>query len=490
MNEFLFYVAESKPAKAEYPFFLLKPNKWDDYGNRTLFFLEFYDSENTKFEIGEIKIMHKEAPNTRDKIQHSFSELSEDFCSLGQDNEFYKKFVEVIGKKEALLVLENLNDAAFNPGVLDIFQHLDGFKNSLIRFSEAEKALREAKAIIAETTNEKMFNFSYCCRLSEGLEFPSVEFNFTGNPDLPSKIIALVGNNGTGKTSFLAQMALDLSGQDRKFLKDDTFNPGRPLFSRVIAVSYSAFDKFTRPKSNKKFSYFYCGIKGEDGHLLSQPKISDANRMAFETIREEKREGLWLKSLSPFLGDENASQIAEEIFDNGAYDYLRNEDSYRFSSGQKYLLYVLSQVIAYTQDDSLILFDEPETHLHPTAVIKLINTIYNILNKRKSYAVLATHSPIILQAIPSSHVRVFERIGDLPNIRRLYYECFGGNIARITDEVFNTTETEKAYTEVLQTLSTKYIYEDVLSLFENNLTLNPRTYLFNLYNEKSNPSRR
>ena len=44
----------------------------------------------------------------------------------------------------------------------------------------------------------------------------------------------------------------------------------------------------------------------------------------------------------------------------------------RLSSGERIMVYLWSQLVAYIRFDTLILFDEPETHLHPNAISELL----------------------------------------------------------------------------------------------------------------------
>jgi len=47
------------------------------------------------------------------------------------------------------------------------------------------------------------------------------------------------------------------------------------LFTRVLAVSFSAFDKFTLPEKEGS-SYVYCGIRTEGGKL-SRKDLASVN---------------------------------------------------------------------------------------------------------------------------------------------------------------------------------------------------------------------
>jgi predicted ATP-binding protein involved in virulence len=111
----------------------------------------------------------------------------------------------------------------------------------------------------------------------------------------------------------------------------------------------------------------------------------------------------------------------------------------------------------------------------------MINMIGYILKKYNGYAILATHSPIILQEVPSNNVRVFERLGNTPNVRNLEIETFGENISNITKTVFSTDNVRQDYKDVLRKLAAKYSLEEVEGLFEGRLSMNALIFLKGCY---------
>ena len=73
----------------------------------------------------------------------------------------------------------------------------------------------------------------------------------------------------------------------------------------------------------------------------------------------------------------------------------------------------MTEIIANIRYDSLIIFDEPETHLHPNAISQLINSIHSLADQFKSYCIIAPHSPIIVQGILSKNIFVINQAGIL-----------------------------------------------------------------------------
>lgn len=144
-------------------------------------------------------------------------------------------------------------------------------------------------------------------------------------------------------------------------------------------------------------------------------------------------------------------------------------------------MYVITEILAHIKQNSILLFDEPEMHLHPNAIANFIRMIEDILKKFDSYAIVATHSPIILQEIPGRYVNVFEKQGNIPMVYKLGIESFGENIDVLTEQVFKTMEVNDNYKQVLKNLSENHSYKSVLSIFENKLSLSATTFLLNQY---------
>lgn len=463
------------------PYIGLYSDNWDDYHFRTLYSMYYYDETNTRIFIGTTKILHVNEKITSLVLPKKFNELNDDFCSLGQNLSFYERLEDEF-PNVYIKILEKLNDVAFFDGIRDKFENHIGLKNSLTRLVEADKAYNEAKKIILNIPYQQNFKFKYNCLLDNAKSKHSIYFNFDDQNNLPSRIISLVGKNGTGKTQLLANLALDLSGLSRKKLQDDVFIPSRPHFSKVIAISYSIFDKFTRPQPTKSFSYKYCGLKDENGRLISGPKIVDNYTEAINIIIQKNRHKIWFEVISSLLDSELTEYFYEELFENSNYDIVNYNKNSKLSSGQSFLMYVITEVIANIKPNSLLLFDEPEMHLHPNAISNLVRMLDNLINKYDSYAVIATHSPIIIQEIPSRYVKVLDRQGSTPMIYDLPQESFGENIEILTQEVFKTKDVDDNYKFILKKLSKDYDYQTVLSMF-NNLSLNAKSYLIGMYNK-------
>ncbi|WP_412464102.1 AAA family ATPase [Flavobacterium mekongense] len=481
MENLNFYINPTDETKTKIPCFILQYRQWDDFNRKTSFYLSYINQDQEREYLGLVKIGHIDEFEPLKILDKYYTELKDEFFSLCQSIQTYENLFSILGKDLFEKYLNAMNDMAFLDAIRNEFEYNSNFTSSLIRTSEAEKAFKEAKSKLYGLKISKNFIFTYKTNLQNTFGEHIVDFNFEDKKLLPNRIIALIGKNGTGKTQFLAQFALDLSGQSRNLLKEDVFQPHRPLFSKVIAISYSAFDKFTRPQKDKSFSYKYCGLKDEDGKLLTGPKIVENYKESVELILKQNRQNTWYKVMQTIIDDDLADMFYEEIFENQNYEIVNNKTSKKLSSGQSFLMYVITEVLAHIRENSILLFDEPEMHLHPNAIANFVRMQEILLERFDSYSIVATHSPIILQEIPSRYVNVFERQGNVPMIYKLGIESFGENIDVLTEQVFKTIEVEDNYKKILKELSKSNTYKKVLKLFDDKLSLNAKTYLLNQY---------
>lgn len=101
--------------------------------------------------------------------------------------------------------------------------------------------------------------------------------------------------------------------------------------------------------------------------------------------------------------------------------------------------------------------------------------------KSITYAIFSTHSPLILQEIPSKYIQILDRVDNSLNVRKPDIECFGNNISEIVFDVFDVTSVESNFKSHLRKLSQNKSYNDILELFDGNLSLNALIFLKSCY---------
>lgn len=469
-----FYKKEARdhrpPANAEYPCVVLSFDRWNDYNVRTQFDLYYWPIAGVPRTCGQVKILHNSGSSTQ--LDDTFTELNGSFCSLGQSVDYYRHLASLgDGIKSAILTA--LRDIVVHRESADTFIHLPEFRSSLLRFSEPTKLYEQGlSAFDFATANESLTAFSFNCRLTGASADHAVSFNFRDREPLPGRIVAFIGTNGTGKTRYLERLANAVVYGP----SDDTesFQPDRPRFSRVIAISYSAFDEFRKPTTDAAATVIRCGIHNADGMLKDLPALAAEIRSNLDAAYQCTRMDALAKSLReilPMAVVETLTQPARSIV-----GYIFPDISQlQLSSGQLVLLSILSSLAVQIEPDSLLLFDEPEMHLHPNAIGGLMRAINTALTEFQSYAVMATHSPLILQQLPGRYVRVFRRIDSTPVIDSLPVESFAENLTAITEEIFHASEGPTLYGEWFRQMLSTNAAEEIAQLFEGRLSFNAKT---------------
>lgn len=471
-------------------------NNWDDFGYSTLFQLFYCDSNGKPHEIGYIKIYS----NKQDELGSSkkiltylkfgeINQLDKSFCSLGQSPNFYRNLI-LHCSREWELVLKRLNDMATNKDIKRDFIEQEGVKVSLLRDSGAQKALEEAERIVHGRIFDNDMSFSYCCPLYKSENKINIAFDFKKDDFFPHRINVVVGKNGTGKTTLLANLAKDIQSYGSSFISKTA------TFHKIITISYSAFDKFYVPgldekedkDSNKKnskvkdennrslFDYLYCGLRTPKGLLTEKEKIKLLAE-AYKKVKDKNRELKWKEIVKQVISYDIDRIINEIEF----YDIFEKQ-RVPLSSGQQIILLTLTEIIGEIEEESLILFDEPELYLHPNAISSLMNAYTALLDYFNSYAIFATHSPLILQEIPSKYIHVLRRIDDNILVNSPTMECFGANISSIIYDVFFVSDSESNYKSFFKRQSKKTSYDEICHKFGNNLDLEALLFLHNCCN--------
>ncbi|WP_398456069.1 ATP-dependent endonuclease [Sphingobacterium thalpophilum] len=466
-----------------YPCFKLSKIEWDDFGYQTLYNVYFHEDDGASVNIGRAKFYNKETDSG--ELPEVFSILDENYCSLGQDNSYYEKLRKNLDKITADYYLEAVNDLAFNRGIRIDFEHTVAFRKSLLRGSEAQKSYKEGLSVYHGRVQKENFDFEFSTTVGKSLKPHKIHFKFTEDDILPFRIKVLIGKNGTGKTQYLSKLASTLSG----LAEEGAFNTAfAPSFSRVITISYSLFDRFPRPENTKGFSYYYCGFRGGRG-FLTPNQMNTRFLKAIKILQESRKMSYFAKCLADVLSGDIADELLDDEFEElrkESFKLFDNNNYSKYSSGQLIMILVLAELIAYITEDSLILIDEPETHLHPNSISLFINVINRILKKHESYAIIATHSPQIVQEVPAKDIVVLERNDKIASSREVGLETFGENLNTITQRIFYTINDDEYYRVYLKGLSKRMDYDSIIMAFEEKsqpLGLNAKMYLQSLYEE-------
>ncbi|MDR3581311.1 MAG: AAA family ATPase [Oryzomonas sp.] len=491
----IFYVMQHTDPPRQFnnlPACVLIMNSWDDYSTKSKFYLRFHGVDGRARDIGFVKILKLNTNTTISMIDNRsmetilhdhFDALEDDCISLGQDMPFYENLLSECGEVVAMEILTALRDISWQPPLATPFEPTGPFRNSMLRANSAIKARRFGQAIIRRQPIVETFSFSYSTTIPGAEEPTDTYINFDESDLVPGRMFGIIGHNAVGKTRYLSNLAKDLVqigkiSIDKIAEKNMKFKDQRPIFNRVIAISYSAFDKFTRPTS-EQVSYVYCGIRDENGRV-SERGLNESYNINLQRIRDCGRQQEWMEFMQEVLGAQ-IPDLNDHMESELSPHALISESLSSLSSGQAFLVNFITSLIAWLELNSLVLFDEPETHLHPNAVANLFNAFNRALKKYESFAIIATHSPVVIQEIPSKRVLLFERNGNVTTADKLPIETFGQNISELTRHVFETSEISHYYKHVFDQLSRRKTFDEVMELFEDNLSLNAQSYLMTRY---------
>ncbi|WP_203248504.1 AAA family ATPase [Sporosarcina beigongshangi] len=465
----------------------LLTDNWNDYGYESYFTLYYFESRSKPTLIGPVKILTTKGVRTSTYLEFKFKRLDESFCSLGQRNSFYRNICK-LPKEKYEKILNALRDTVFDSEILPNYPDKVGINDSFFRFSEAKNIYKNAKDKYFTKKSFKngnfKFNFNFTLPYNNETKV-SLPFNFEKNSFLPSRINIVVGKNGVGKTALLSSFADSLCGRIDNAKAIELFNPPEiPTFTKVIGISFSAFDNFRMPddestdeieKHRELNNYIYCGIRDSSNNgTLSLEEIKKRGQFNIKKIIERDLENEGHSFLETW--EEMLRNIEIPLRDIGEPESIFDK---HLSSGQRILIATISEILAVIEDESILLFDEPELHLHPNAVSNFIRMLNVLLDEFNSYAIFSTHSPLIVQEVPSNYILKLVRTErNTLLVSNPITETFGENISDIVNEVFNVMENESNYQSILREQLKEMSKEEIISYFEKGLSMHALTYLF------------
>jgi energy-coupling factor transporter ATP-binding protein EcfA2 len=441
-------------------------------------------------DLGDVKIMKS---GQREGIENRpFQDLGSgdrigpgllrNVCSLGMNPKYYEELLEV-GMDLAQTVLSTLRDCSYLPAVRERFQDDQCFKISLLRDSEVRVLLDTAGAQFGGGSS-LISSFAAAIKLDGASGAHEFKFDFGSLYGVPRRMHSIVGLNGVGKTQVMARLAILLSRFSKQAIKEkrsalqsnDSISPVPSIYS-VVAVSFSAFDEFERPthSQGEKFQYSYCGLQHPKGRLKSKSDLLDEMRAILAgEMAHEKRE-LLKRVLRNLVRVEDLDSFVDEPESNATlYE--------RLSAGQRLALNCIFHIISRIGPRSLILFDEPELHLHPQLLTGLLQALNEVLEDQDSFSIVATHSPLVIQQLPKECVHVIRRDRMTPMVVKPTFQTFGESVSEITRFVFASPDGDRDYRAVLERMfdDAGGDTETVRKRFDGQLSLNADMYLESL----------
>ncbi|MGE7827331.1 AAA family ATPase [Paenibacillus sp. NPDC093718] len=479
----------------------LEYSYWDDYGFCTTFTAHYKNQQLGTVKIGCKSLQSKASRGSSSNNYASYSvqdliplhiefdKLPDDFFSLGQDVSYYKNINHFFPEKK-IHYLTSMKDLSYN---FSRFKELHDnaeacLTSSLMRnlyVSNVEQFHRITTG--GSELTPYSFSFEYLKELIEIDVIPDVA--------LPNNIHVLIGRNGVGKTWLLHNMVfsllknsnvnVDVTKSEKYSISEDfSINCPQDSFAGIIGLSFSVFDdalsidlKREKPEETglaqkeiddfkKKYKYIGLVDKNQKNGKIKTKSIDELSVEFKETLKniKENRDkiDLYLETCSflnadPMFKDNGFIEILDQYFSSRkshqpSHDLISEIEKYfkRLSSGHMIIILSLTLLAESIFEKTIVLIDEPETHLHPPLLSTYIRALSHLLIKRNAVAIIATHSPIILQEVPRNCVNKINRTGRNMSFSRIETQTFATSVDTLTREVFGLEVVKTGFYQLIE----------------------------------------
>lgn len=473
----------------------LNRDNWDDYGAKTSFLAVFRDRHGRSHSLGKLKIMQHGQGSGFVFLEGEFARLDQTYASLGQSQSYYETLMALDGDV-GRNILEALRDVVLDSERFDRFEIDPTFQNSLLR-EIGGRQIKTFRQLIVGHFRRTQHHFRY--------QRSDVDFDFHVRPNSipPSNLHAIIGRNGVGKTTLLADLAhaacakIDQLDSEHGIFLQLRGEAAGSIFGNVVAVSFSAFDSFSVPRNDGtealSIKYDYVGLRVlDEARLKSRDEItSDLVESLGQCLFSSRKEP-WLNAIRVLSSDPVFARLPlRELAELTGPDEIQPFRALfeEMSSGHQIVLLSITRLVELVQDRTLVLFDEPECHLHPPLIASLIRALTNLLRERNGVAIVTTHSPVVLQEIPSSCAWILDRFDDRLSATPMPIESFAENVGVLTEEVFGLELKESNYyssiKRVIERPDTREL-ADVIQAFSNHIGSEGKSVALALLTAKKN----
>jgi len=412
----------------------------------------------------------------------------------------------------------------------DQFIYSSKFRLGVLRYPAAWKAFRRGflNARYTEKLDDAKVEFSYDCHLAGHPSKHSVDFQFKYHRYFDDRVHCIIGVNGVGKTRYLESLISSLctnansranfptpsllAYSNAYAVRTDTstaLSRTLPSFNYVLGYSsdfdtalpigcnlggpfqYRYFDISARTKERlgtEPLGLLFADIYRDQDSLdtaiskysilkNSLSEVLDFNSLLLPVVHqydgdfsfEDHQREKWVKVKS-LRGELKGLEALGAI--DPARDITISDDQGRpsaLSSGQRAFLRFALHFLSYAENGTLILIDEPETHLHPSMVSQFMVLLYKVLQATNSVAIIATHSVYVVREVPSHCAHIFSRGEDgAIETLQVYTKTLGANVNTLSRTVFDDSTINSYTSKIIDEVSTSGLsFAEVLTQYED-----------------------
>lgn len=488
-------------------------DNWNDYGFRhyaNLFIL----TEDGEITHNNLRIMFVGSDNAKDYIKSVVSEenpilpieqVDVSFCSLQSEAIHYRQLVEAIGFDNAVFALRGMHDvvlANLEQEDADVIEltltedfHLGMIRNAT-RYTAYRRGGQYLRPQPREAVEDAAASFLVEAPLPGSPDLVTIDFDFEPDPIFDDRACVLIGRNGVGKTQLLRALVEGMTAEPNREREQRAYIGKDARFTRTIVFSSVPSDPYRKsilPWFDIDYEYFAVAADPHPmGHAFLRSVLDalrdDGSAFGKDGARHTRAQllqssleqlGMWKRLYVPLRPNTRATDFTSHIYiDEVAYVSLGDRYSEkqenqltscidmagtaillsdemeprRLSSGELAMIQFAAQAAASIENGSLLLLDEPETHLHPNYVSQFMDLLQDLLARTRSIAIIATHSAYVLREVPRQRVTVLSRdedgaiFADRPRM-----QTFGANLDDLSQFVFIDSAVSARFRERLET---------------------------------------
>ena len=400
-------------------------DQWDDWFQySTMYDLYIVDSLSHQCYMGKTKIGQKGMveDQRRPALPESFSRLSEDFFSLGQDSYYYEN-IKNLGDVMRSEILAALNDIAYNTKLIRTAQKEPVTKKSLLRSVPLTTVKEQFNRIALGGARLTPYNFEYrSVPIREGIEPITIEFNVDPDSYPPSNIHVIIGRNGVGKTYLISNMIRSIiqprnnlreNVGETRFLHDK--QTAVDHFSRIVFVSFSAFDELNFKTKSEKF--VRIGLPAHSGENTHE-HLNKIFAASFSACLHGPQRMLLTKVLHMLTSDPmfSESEIVTYCEEDSQYDSDTLISVFsRLSSGHKIILLSITQLVEKVMEilkraNSSLMYSVPVCVKQSRVIILLL-----LSNEQRPSNAPITNACLIL--LPAGLISCFTKSNNSSNVK-------------------------------------------------------------------------